>query len=232
MSNTSKVLKDDVSIVLCGEAGQGIQTVEHILTRTLKASGYNLFATKEFMSRIRGGSNSTTIRVSSGPVRGYSKSMHLLIPLARGAVDHVRDRLDPETIVIGERSIFEGEYEGENGLEVPLSGIASRVGGAIYQNTVAAAVLCRLFGVEEEVLQDYLRGRSVVVGCPKFDDARAYLDKFKQIFAVNDIERVMLLHMEVPCCFGLKQLVDRAVQTSGKDIEVEEVIVSVEGKRL
>ena len=159
MSNTSKVLKDDVSIVLCGEAGQGILTVEHILTRTLKASGYNLFATKEFMSRIRGGSNSTTIRVSSGPVRGYSDSMDLLIPLARGAVDHVRDRLDPETILIGEKSIFEGEYDGENGIEVPLSGIASRVGGAIYQNTVAAAVLCRLFGVGEEVLQEYLRGR-------------------------------------------------------------------------
>lgn len=80
--------------------------------------------------------------------------------------------------------------------------------------------------------QDYLRGRSVVIGCPKFDDARAYLDKFKQIFSVNDIEKVVLLHMEVPCCFGLKQLVDRAVQTSGKDIEMEEVIVSVEGKRL
>ena len=78
--------------------------------------------------------------------------------------------------------------------------------------------------------QDYLRGRSVVVGCPKFDDARAYLAKFKEIFAVNDIEKVLLVHMEVPCCFGLKQLVDRAIEVSGKDIEVEEVIVSVEGK--
>jgi len=80
--------------------------------------------------------------------------------------------------------------------------------------------------------QDYLRGRSVVIGCPKFDDARAYLEKFKQIFAVNDIEKVTLLHMEVPCCFGLKQLVDRAVQTSGKDIKVDEVIISVSGKEI
>lgn len=77
--------------------------------------------------------------------------------------------------------------------------------------------------------QDYLRGRSVVIGCPKFDDARAYLEKFKQILAVNDIRKVTVLHMEVPCCFGLMQLVDRAVKTSGKDIEVEEVVMSVQG---
>ena len=78
--------------------------------------------------------------------------------------------------------------------------------------------------------QDFLRGRSVVIGCPKFDDARAYLAKFEQILAVNDIERVTLLHMEVPCCFGLKALVDRAVQKSGKDIHVDEVVVSVQGQ--
>ncbi|MBA7660129.1 hypothetical protein ES703_68128 [subsurface metagenome] len=46
---------DYVSIVLAGEAGQGIQTVEHILARVLKLSGYNVFSSKEYMSRIRGG---------------------------------------------------------------------------------------------------------------------------------------------------------------------------------
>ena len=80
--------------------------------------------------------------------------------------------------------------------------------------------------------QDYLRGKSVVIGCPKFDDARAYLQKFKDIFTFNDIEKVTLLHMEVPCCFGLKALVERAVQTSGKDIELEEVIISIQGKEV
>ena len=54
----------DFSIVLCGAAGQGIQTIEYALTRALKLSGFNVFATKEYMSRIRGGSNSTEIRIS------------------------------------------------------------------------------------------------------------------------------------------------------------------------
>jgi 2-oxoglutarate ferredoxin oxidoreductase subunit alpha len=54
MVNRSAESKDYVSIVLAGEAGQGIQTVEYILTRVLKLSGYNVFASKEYMSRIRG----------------------------------------------------------------------------------------------------------------------------------------------------------------------------------
>jgi len=64
-------VKGEISIVLSGEAGQGIQTVEVILTRLLKRSGFHVCATKEFMSRVRGGSNSTEIRVSSVRVDAY-----------------------------------------------------------------------------------------------------------------------------------------------------------------
>ena len=51
--NVSKI--SEVSIVLSGAAGQGIQAVEHILTRVAKGSGFHIFATKEYMSRVRGG---------------------------------------------------------------------------------------------------------------------------------------------------------------------------------
>ncbi|MBW2675361.1 MAG: 2-oxoacid:acceptor oxidoreductase family protein, partial [Deltaproteobacteria bacterium] len=54
--------KDDISIVLCGAAGQGVQTVEQLLTHAFKHAGFNLFSTKEYMSRVRGGSNSTQLR--------------------------------------------------------------------------------------------------------------------------------------------------------------------------
>ena len=80
--------------------------------------------------------------------------------------------------------------------------------------------------------QDYLKGRSVVIGCPKFDDARAYLEKLTQIFQVNDIERVKLLHMEVPCCFGLKALAHRAIEDSGKSIELDERVISIQGEEM
>lgn len=157
--DTSSKFRDDISIVLCGEAGQGIQTVEQLLTRTLKFAGYNVFSTKEFMSRIRGGSNSTSIRVSSKKVLAPIDRADILIPLSRGAVEHVNKRISPETIILGEKEIFGDEYHGDRAIDVPFSRIASEVGGRIYSNTVAVGMLSGLFGIGPEILDDYLKDR-------------------------------------------------------------------------
>ena len=78
--------------------------------------------------------------------------------------------------------------------------------------------------------QDFLRGNFVVVGCPKLDDADHYVEKLTEMFKQNDIENVKIVHMEVPCCFGLTQLVKKALSRSQKDIPFEDVTISVKGK--
>src|SRR5512139_979237 len=90
---------EEVSIVLCGEAGQGIQTVEHILTQALKLSGCHVFSTQEYMSRIRGGSNSTLVRVSSHRASAPVDRIDLLIPFSPGALKHVQKKISPGTIL-------------------------------------------------------------------------------------------------------------------------------------
>jgi len=156
-NNVVSRFKEDVTIVLCGEAGQGIQTVEHILTQTLKLSGYHVFSTQEYMSRIRGGSNSTMVRVSSNRVSAPVDRIDLLIPFSPGAVRHVQKRISSETILLGEKKTYGNEYQGERSLDIPISEIASEVGGPIYSNTVALALLAGLLKVEKEVFDRYLR---------------------------------------------------------------------------
>ena len=80
----------DYSVVLAGEAGQGIQTIEHLLTRILKLSGYNVFSSKEYMSRIRGGINSTQIRISWKKVAAFVDRIDILIPLSRGVLEFLK----------------------------------------------------------------------------------------------------------------------------------------------
>jgi 2-oxoglutarate/2-oxoacid ferredoxin oxidoreductase subunit alpha len=63
-----RTFKNDLVIVLAGEAGQGIQSIESTITLLLKRSGYHVFSASEFMSRVRGGSNSTELRIASKPV--------------------------------------------------------------------------------------------------------------------------------------------------------------------
>ncbi|OHB67761.1 MAG: 2-oxoacid:ferredoxin oxidoreductase subunit alpha [Planctomycetes bacterium RBG_13_60_9] len=160
MSKTGQVgHKDDISIVLCGEAGQGIQTVEFLLTRLLKLAGYHVFATKEYMSRIRGGANSTTIRVSSRRVAAYVHRMDILIPLSKGAVEHVATRLTPETIILGEPAMVGdvSALQSRKFLGVEFTRIASEIGNKIYSNTVAIGALAGLLGLDIEHVKGYVR---------------------------------------------------------------------------
>jgi len=75
-----------------------------------------------------------------------------------------------------------------------------------------------------------LKGQVVLVGCPKFDDVPAYLEKLTQIFRYNDIKRVTIVHMEVPCCSGLAGLVGKAIKDAGKKTPLERLVLSVEGE--
>jgi 2-oxoglutarate/2-oxoacid ferredoxin oxidoreductase subunit alpha len=109
------------------------------------------------MSRIRGGSNSTLIRVSSKRISAPVDRIDLLIPFSPGAISHVQKRISSETVLLGEKKIVENEYLGNRVFNVPFSEIASEAGGPIYTNTVAVALLAGLLGVEREVLNQYLR---------------------------------------------------------------------------
>jgi hypothetical protein len=82
--------------------------------------------------------------------------------------------------------------------------------------------------------QEFLQGanRAIVVGCPKLDDTQAYLEKFVQIFSVAHPKSITIVTMEVPCCFGLVHLVQKAIELSGQDVPCKTVTVSIRGDKL
>ena len=77
---------------------------------------------------------------------------------------------------------------------------------------------------------DLLKGKILLVGCPKLDDAGFYKDKITEILKENDIRSVTIAHMEVPCCFGLVKLVNEALADAGKDIPLDGITVMVDGE--
>ena len=80
--------------------------------------------------------------------------------------------------------------------------------------------------------KDFLEGRVIMVGCPKFDDTQAYVDKFAQLFSQSSVKSVTVVVMEVPCCHGLPLIIKRGMQMAGKDIPMELAVVSVRGQIL
>jgi len=76
----------------------------------------------------------------------------------------------------------------------------------------------------------YLRGRSVVMACPKLDVTDPYVQKLTAIMAENRIPKVVVVRMQVPCCGGLTQMVLQAHAECGRDdLVVEEVTLSLDG---
>ncbi|PIN87299.1 4Fe-4S ferredoxin [Candidatus Woesearchaeota archaeon CG10_big_fil_rev_8_21_14_0_10_44_13] len=76
---------------------------------------------------------------------------------------------------------------------------------------------------------ELLKGRSLVIGCPKLDDVEHYVGKLTEIIRNNRIKSITVAIMEVPCCYGLYSAVEQAVGNSGKKVPFEQKIVSVSG---
>jgi len=77
--------------------------------------------------------------------------------------------------------------------------------------------------------QDFLKGKALVVGCPKLDDIQFYKEKLTEIFKSNSIKSVTVPYMEVPCCFGLVKVTEDAIAASGKNIPLKKIKIGIRG---
>ena len=76
--------------------------------------------------------------------------------------------------------------------------------------------------------EKFIRGRITLIGCPKLD-AVDYAEKLTAIFAAHSIRSVTVARMEVPCCGGIEQAVQRAIVASGKAISCHVTVIGTDG---
>lgn len=75
----------------------------------------------------------------------------------------------------------------------------------------------------------FIKGKKVIIACPKLDNAQQYYEKLTEMFRANDLRSITVVRMEVPCCGGLLYLVRESIKAAGKDIPLEEVIIGIKG---
>ncbi len=80
------------------------------------------------------------------------------------------------------------------------------------------------------IQEDFIRGKTTVIGCPKLDDQGEFVNKLTEIFRQNDIQDVALVHMEVPCCQNMRNMLSAAIQRSGKEVPVNYYVISRKGE--
>jgi hypothetical protein len=93
---------------------------------------------------------------------------------------------------------------------------------------VADCVPFACAGFHEQIL----RGRPIVIGCPKLDNAAAYVDKLAEMLVRSDLRSLTVVHVEVPCCTNLLRIAGEAMKRAGSQIPVREITISISGEVL
>jgi len=78
--------------------------------------------------------------------------------------------------------------------------------------------------------RDFIRDHALLVACPKLDDFQAHQRKLNDIVSHSTIKSITVVRMEVPCCSGMLHMAKEAINASGKDIPLEEIVVGIRGE--
>jgi len=77
-----------------------------------------------------------------------------------------------------------------------------------------------------------LRGRAIVMACPKFDDLDGHINRLAAILEASRPKSLTVVIMEVPCCRGLLFAAEKAIELSGVKVPLIRMVISRDGKIL
>ena len=152
---------NDLSIMIGGDAGQGVESSGGGFALALARAGLQLFAMQDYRSQIRGGHNFYEIRVGERPLYSHREPVHVLIALTPESVALHLDSIAPGGAVIFPEKfeIDEGPLK-ERGINVealPLMKIAEEHGNRLMLNTAALASVAALTGFPLKYMEQVIR---------------------------------------------------------------------------
>lgn len=165
------IVANDVTIVLGGDAGQGMESSGAGLAKALTRDGFHVFAGPDYHSRIRGGHNFYTVRVAPRPISAHRKPVHLLLALTKDTVDaHVSEMEQGGAIVFDpELEVDEVDLRrcGLKPVPVPAAKLAAEAGDPRLANSVllgagAVALGWNLAALERVLAESFGKKRAAL----------------------------------------------------------------------
>lgn len=148
----------DYSIIIGGEAGQGIQTIGDTLGRMFARAGHHIFTSQDYESRIRGGHNFYKIRLSDRPVYAPREGADIIVALDRDSITRHRQELRESGRIIYDSADLRQKFDGPAFLDVPFSRLAVEHGkNRITANTVATGAVLGMLGSDMGGLLDIIK---------------------------------------------------------------------------
>ncbi|TDO94411.1 2-oxoglutarate ferredoxin oxidoreductase subunit alpha [Halanaerobium saccharolyticum] len=174
----------DFNIVIAGEAGQGLKTVEAMLTKTFSRHGYYLFSTKDYMSRVRGGHNFMQIRISDQKLEGPDEGIDLLLALNEESVEIHSPQMNEDGTILSEV-----ESDKDEMVYLDAKGIAKEVNPRAV-NTVFVGAAFKIMGLPtdqaEEAVKEHFAKKEEVVD-DNLDLLKKGYDAVNELYNLKDL---------------------------------------------
>jgi 2-oxoglutarate/2-oxoacid ferredoxin oxidoreductase subunit alpha len=143
------------NILIGGSAGQGIETSASILEWIFKASGLEVFTTRDYMSRIRGGHNFIQIRFGDEKLTSHAMELDGIIAVNNETAELHTDRLKEDGFILGDTDLTPNSQN----VILEMAKTAKEIGNARVSGSVAVGAVLKIFGLElekaQKVLQDF-----------------------------------------------------------------------------
>jgi len=150
-------MKKDLTIMVGGAAGQGLQVIGQVLSRSLARTGFHVFANQEYESRIRGGHSFFQIRASTSRVDAQHDTVDILVALNEETIRLHEGQTAPHGLVMYDSDLIKTEYSGGQYLPLPLSTLSMEIADSKRMaNTVAVGATWSAMGMDVQVVEGVL----------------------------------------------------------------------------
>jgi 2-oxoglutarate ferredoxin oxidoreductase subunit alpha len=139
-------MRNTLNILIGGEAGQGLVTIGQLLSKSLVRSGYFIVVTQSYQSRIRGGHNSFTIRISTEEISALQESVDILVAMNYEAVRLHWDEILPDGIIIADKAL---DIKDDRFMRVPFTELVPDR----FSNTVALGITGAVMGLDKTIME-------------------------------------------------------------------------------
>lgn len=144
-----------IVVRIAGAAGQGVQTLGEILTRSVFRSGLYLHGEMSYHSRIRGGENAFTLRIGDSPVLATQTEADLLVALTEEMLALHRPTVRPGGVVVTDEEVGE---PGDGAVRLPAVRLArDELGLPIAAGVILLGAAARFLGLTPEVVRAEIR---------------------------------------------------------------------------
>ncbi|MBM7622832.1 2-oxoacid:acceptor oxidoreductase subunit alpha [Sporohalobacter salinus] len=149
-----------LNLVVGGAAGQGLKTLNYILSKTFFRKGFSIYSSKDYMSRVRGGHNFMSIRIGDEEITGPTTEEDILLALNEETIELHQDKLVDDSTIL-----YDGELEDRRSVNLSASEIAKEIGNSKVASTVFIGGVLKILGLDlaetKEVLDEYFEDEEI-----------------------------------------------------------------------